>query len=80
VILVTQEAEIRRKAVGSQPRQIVRETLSRKKPTPTHTHTQKKKKEKRKKKKEKEKRKEKHTSFSLLNWQKSSISKINVSC
>jgi hypothetical protein len=75
VILVTQEAEIRRKAVGSQPRQIVRETLSRKKPTPTHTHTKKKK-----KKKEKEKRKEKHTSFSLLNWLKSSISKINVSC
>jgi hypothetical protein len=31
VILTTQEAEIRRIMVGSQPRQIVRETLSRKK-------------------------------------------------
>jgi hypothetical protein len=31
VILATQEAEIRRIAVQSQPRQIVRETLSQKK-------------------------------------------------
>jgi hypothetical protein len=33
VILATQEAEIRRTAVGSQPRQIVHETLSRKNPS-----------------------------------------------
>jgi hypothetical protein len=32
VILATQEAEIRRIAVRSQPRQIVQETVSRKKP------------------------------------------------
>jgi hypothetical protein len=32
VTLATQEAEIRRIVVGSQPRQIVGETLSRKKP------------------------------------------------
>jgi hypothetical protein len=32
VILATQEAEIRSFTVGSQPRQIVRETLSQKKP------------------------------------------------
>jgi hypothetical protein len=32
VILATQEAEIRRITVRSQPRQIVRETLSQKKP------------------------------------------------
>jgi hypothetical protein len=31
IILATQEAEIRRIAVGSQPRQIVHKTLSRKK-------------------------------------------------
>jgi hypothetical protein len=33
VILATQEAEIRRIAVRSQPRQIVHETLSQKKPS-----------------------------------------------
>jgi hypothetical protein len=33
IILVTQEAEIRRIAVQSQPRQTVHETLSRKYPT-----------------------------------------------
>jgi hypothetical protein len=33
VILATQEAEIRRSAVQSQPRQIVPETLSRKNPS-----------------------------------------------
>jgi hypothetical protein len=33
VILATQEAEIRRITVGSQPRQIVHETLSQKNPT-----------------------------------------------
>jgi hypothetical protein len=37
VILATQEAEIRRTAVQSQPRQIVHEPLSRKNPS----HTQK---------------------------------------
>jgi hypothetical protein len=47
VILVPQEAEIRRLSVQSQPGQIVHETLSRKNPThtpPPHTHksTQKK--------------------------------------
>jgi hypothetical protein len=33
VILAPQEAEIRRIMVGSQPRQIIRETLSQKTPT-----------------------------------------------
>jgi hypothetical protein len=37
-ILATQEAEIRRIKVQSQPRQIVHETLSQKYPTHTHTH------------------------------------------
>jgi hypothetical protein len=40
IILDTQEAEIRKIAVGSQSRQIVHETLSRKKPI-THTHKKK---------------------------------------
>jgi hypothetical protein len=37
VILATQEAEIRRFAVQSQPRQMVHETLSQKHPTPKRT-------------------------------------------
>jgi hypothetical protein len=37
VILGTQEAEIRRTAVRSQPRQIVHETLSRKNPSQKRT-------------------------------------------
>jgi hypothetical protein len=36
VILATQEAEIRRIVVRSQPRQIVPETLSQKKKNPSH--------------------------------------------
>jgi hypothetical protein len=39
VILATQEAEIRRITVLSQPRQTVHETLSQKYPSRTQTHT-----------------------------------------
>jgi hypothetical protein len=39
VILATQEAEIRRIVVRSQPRQIVHENLSKIPNTNTHTHT-----------------------------------------
>jgi hypothetical protein len=39
IILATQEIEIRRIMVRSQPGEIVRETLSRKNPSHTHTHT-----------------------------------------
>jgi hypothetical protein len=42
VIPATQEADIRRTEVQSQPGKIVQETLSRKNPSHTQTHTQKK--------------------------------------
>jgi hypothetical protein len=63
IILATQEAEIRRITVPNQPRQIVRETLSRKNPSQKgaggvaqgvgpefNTHTEKKKRKEKQKK------------------------------